>query len=132
MTILSTTANADLFAGFACAATRRARELFLIAALSGLLAGALAADTSASNKEKSLPEGGLIGRMRREEEAKKKQAGSDIKVAIPDVDAAQRELEGLSNTVSNAMRMTEQNRRAEEASGGVFRSVVIGAILLGA
>ena len=132
MTILSTTANADLFAGFACAATRRARELFLIAALSGLLAGALAADTSASNKEKSLPEGGLIGRMRREEEAKKKQAGSDIKVAIPDVDAAQRELEGLSSTVSNAMRMTEQNRRAEEASGGVFRSVVIGAILLGA
>jgi CheY-like chemotaxis protein len=130
MTILSTIA--EIIAGFAGAARRRAREIVLIAALFGSLLGNSAAESAGVDKEKTLPEGGLIGRMRKEEEAKRKQAESNIRVIIPDVDAAQRELENLNNTVSNAMRMSEQTRRAEEASGGVFRSVVIGAVLLGA
>jgi CheY-like chemotaxis protein len=151
-TIVSTSVNADIFA--ASVDTTRdhssggtenfprssggfpgmkwAREIILIAVVLGSFAAASAAETSASEKEKSLPEGGLIGRMRREEEAKKKQADANMRFAIPDTDAAQTELDSLNNTVSNAMRMTDQTRGAEEASGGVFRSVVIGTILLGA
>jgi DNA-binding response OmpR family regulator len=109
---------------------KRAREIVLIAVLLGSLSGALGVDTV--EREKSLPEGGLIGRIRKEEEAKRKQAGSDVTRAIPDVDAAQRELEGLNNTVSNALRMAEQTKRAEEASGGVMAKVVIAAGILGA
>jgi CheY-like chemotaxis protein len=133
-TILSITVNADKlagFAGFAGVAARRAREIVLIVVFLGVLAEALAGDTSASEKDKTMPEGGLIGRMRKEEEARKKRADYDARGAITDVDAAQRELEGLNNSVSNALRVAEQTKQAEEASGGVFRSVVIAAGLLG-
>jgi CheY-like chemotaxis protein len=108
---------------------KRAREIALIAVLLGSLSGVLGADTS--EREKSLPEGGLIGRIRKEEEAKRKHAGSDL-TSISDPDAAQRELEGLHNTVSNALRVAEQTKRAEEASGGVLGKVVIAAGILGA
>jgi CheY-like chemotaxis protein len=101
-----------------------AHRMVFIAVLLGSLSGALGVDTS--------PEGGLIGRIRKEEEAKRKQAGSDPTRAIPDVDAAQRELEGLNNSVSNALRVAEQTKRAEEASGGVMGKVVIAAGILGA
>jgi CheY-like chemotaxis protein len=107
---------------------KRAREIILIAVAVGSLLEASAAD---SDKEKSLPEAGLIGRMRREEEAKKKQAESNVRIEIHDADAAKRELESLNNSVSKAMEMAEQTRKAEEASGGVFLKVVIGGALLG-
>ena len=109
---------------------KRAREIVLIAALLGSLSGVLGADTA--EREKILPEGGLIGRIRKEEEARRKQAGFDPRTAIPDLDAAQHELEGLNNTVSNALRVAEQTKRAEEASGGVMAKVVIAAGILGA
>jgi CheY-like chemotaxis protein len=98
--------------------------MFLIAVLLGSLSGALGVETS--------PEGGLIGRIRKEEEAKRKQAGFDPTKAIPDVDAAKTELEGLNNSVSNALRLAEQTKRGEEASGGVMGKVVIAAGILGA
>src|SRR6267378_3587799 len=129
VTILSTTA--EIIAGFVGVAARRAREIVLIGVLLGSWLGALGADNSGSEKDKTLPEGGLIGRMRREEEAKKKQAETNGR-ALLDPDAAQKELESLNNTFSNAVQMAEQTKSAEEASGGVFRSVVIGAVLLGA
>src|SRR5690349_18641798 len=97
---------------------KRAPKLVLIAVLLGSLSVALGVETV--EREKTLPEGGLIGRIRKEEEAKRKQAGSDPTKAIPDIDAAQHELEGLNNTVSNALRVAEQTKRAEEASGGVM------------
>jgi len=108
----------------------RAHQIVAIAVLLGSLLGAFGADTA--EREKTLPEGGLIGRIRREEEAKRKQVGPDGTRAIPDIDVAQRELEGLNNTLSNAMRVAEQTKRAEEASGGVFAKVVIAAGILGA
>jgi len=108
---------------------KRAHRIVLIAVLLGSLSGALGGDTA--EREKILPEGGLIGRIRKEEEAKRKQ-GSDVRMAIPDLDAAQRELDGLDSTVSNAMRVAEQSKRAEEASGGVLGKVVIAAGILGA
>jgi DNA-binding response OmpR family regulator len=129
VTILSTTA--EIIAGFVGVAVRRAREIVLIGVLLGSWLGALGAESSGSEKDKSLPENGLVGRMRQEEEAKRKQAETNGR-AFLDPDAAQKELENLNNTFSNAVQMAEQTRRAEEASGGVFRSVIIGAVLLGA
>src|ERR1051325_1302784 len=66
------------------------------------------------------------------EEARKKQGDYDARAAIGDPAAAEKELEGLNNTVSNAMRLASDTRRAEEASGGLFKSVVTAAALLGA
>jgi len=112
---------------------KRGLEIVLIAVLAvllGSLSAALGVETV--ERERTLPEGGLIGRMRKEEEAKRKQAWSDPTKAIQDVDAAQRELEGLNNSVSNALRVAEQTKRAEEASGGVMAKVVIAAGILGA
>jgi CheY-like chemotaxis protein len=90
-----------------------------------------AANTDAFENEKNPPEVGLITRMRRQEESRKKQAEYDVKVAIPDIDVAEKELDRFNNTVSNAMKIAEQTRRADEASGGLFKSVCISAVLLG-
>jgi DNA-binding response OmpR family regulator len=90
-------------------------------------------NSDAFEKEKNPPEVGLITRMRRQEESRQKQSEYDVKIAIPDVDAAERELEGLNNAVSNALKIAEQTRRTEEAnSKGFFQSIVIAAALLGA
>ena len=110
---------------------KRAAKFILIVLMSGSLFSAWGADSSGPEKDKSLSEIGLIGRMRREE-AIRKQAETNGRAAFLDPDAAQKELESLNNTFSNAVQMAEQTRRAEEASGGVFRSVVIGVVALGA
>src|SRR5436190_9497881 len=110
---------------------KRAAKFILIVLMSGSLFSAWGADGSGPEKDKSLSEIGLIGRMRREE-ANRKQAETNGRAAFLDPDAAQKELESLNNTFSNAVQMAEQTRRAEEASGGVFRSVVIGVVALGA
>jgi len=107
------------------------RNILLIAMVLGSLLGASGADTAGVDTEISPPEVGLITRLRRQQEAKKRQAEYDVKVAIPDIDAAERELEGLNNTVSNAMHMAERSKQAEESSPGVFQSIVTAAVLLG-
>jgi len=93
---------------------------------------ALSADTAGFEQEKNPTEPGLVTRMRRQQEAQKKQAEYDVKVAIPDVDAAQRDLEGLNNTISNAMYLAEQSKLSEAEDRGVFTKVVIATALLGA
>ncbi len=60
----------------------------------------------------------------------KKQTEYDAR-PIGDPSAAERELENLNNSVSNAMQLAAHTRRAEEASGSLFKSVVIAAVILG-
>jgi DNA-binding response OmpR family regulator len=109
-----------------------AGKIVFFAAVLGSLSGTLAADTEGFEKEKFPPEPALITRMRKQGEAREKQAEYDVHVAIPDIDAAERALDGLNNTVSNALNMADQTRRAEESSRGFFESMVIAVALLGA
>jgi CheY-like chemotaxis protein len=95
------------------------------------LCGLLAADTEVPQKGKAPLDPGLITRLRQQEEARRKQAENDAELTIPDIDAAQRDLENLNNSVNNALQKAQQNRQAEESSRGVFESVVIAAALLG-
>lgn len=104
-------------------AVRNALVTFMLCSL----CGALAVNSEAVETEKSSP---LITRIRQEQEAYKKQAEHDVQV-VPDIDAAQRDLENLNNSVNNALQMAQQTRQAEESSRGVFESVVIAAALLG-
>lgn len=60
----------------------------------------------------------------------KKQTEYDAR-PIGDPSATERELENLNNSVSNAMQLAAHTRRAEEASGNLFKSVVIAALILG-
>src|SRR5947199_8356848 len=101
----------------------------LISVVLGFLSGSFAAEPDAFDKEKYPPEIGLITRMHRQEEARKKQAQYDVKVAIPDLETAEKEIEGLNNTVSNAMYMAEQAKLRENADQGLFQNVIIAAAL---
>jgi CheY-like chemotaxis protein len=103
---------------------KRAREIVLIAMVLAFLFGASGAESSSH--------GNLIPRIHKEEDAKAKQAESDVPITTPDVDSAQRELEGLNNTLSNAMRMAEETKAAEEDNGSVFGKVVFASLILGA
>jgi CheY-like chemotaxis protein len=76
-------------------------------------------------------EGGLITRLRQQEEAQKKQAESDVRVDISDPSAAERQIESLNNSVSNAVFIAEQSKRAEEADRAVYKNTIIGLALLG-
>ena len=113
------------------AAVPQAAPLILVIVTLLAPQAASAADAEVFENGKAPPEPGLITRLRRQEEARKTQAEYDVHVAIPDIDTAEKELEGLNNTVSNALHMAQQNRQAEESSHGLFESVVIAAALLG-
>jgi CheY-like chemotaxis protein len=106
-------------------------KLFFIALIM-LLASrtAFAAETARFEKDKNSPGPGLVTRTRWQQEAQKKQPEYDVKAAIPDVDAAQRDLEGLNNTISNAMYLAEQSKRADAGDRGVFTKIVIATALL--
>ena len=98
----------------------------------GFVESASAADgTEEFEKEKSTQNIGYILRLRQQEELRKKQAEHDLGASIPDLAAAEKDLENLNNVVSNAMNIADQTRRSEEASNGFFTSVVISAVLLG-
>ena len=98
----------------------------------GFVESARAADgTEEFEKEKNPRDIGYILGLRQQEESRKKQAEHDLRVSIPDLAAAEKDLENLNNVVSNAMNIAEQTRRGEEASNGFFTSVVISAVLLG-
>jgi DNA-binding response OmpR family regulator len=103
---------------------KRAHEILLIAIVLGSLFQASGAESSSH--------GNLIPRIHKEEDAKTKQAESDVPITTPDVESAQRELESLNNSLSNAMRMAEETKAAEEDNGSVFGKVVFASLILGA
>jgi CheY-like chemotaxis protein len=90
-----------------------------------------ASDAGGIQNEKNPESRYHIPPLLKADELRKKPGEYDPHAAIGDPEAAERELENLNNTVSNAMQLASQTHRAEEASGGLFKSVVIAAALLG-
>src|ERR1043166_3792451 len=105
----------------------RARKILLLEVVVAAIAlqTAFAGNTVGFDKQKNRADSGLITGVGRQEEAQMKEAGPDANAGISEVDNAQRDLEGLNNSISNAMYVAEQNKQSEADEQGVFLKVII-------
>ena len=121
--------NVATFAHSGYSKMRRRRKIFLFTVIALLaLQAAFAGNTVGFDKQKN----GFVSGGGGQEQASKKQVESDANGGISEVDAAQRDLESLNNSISNAMYAAEQSKRAETEEQGVFVKVIIATALLGA